>query len=99
MELGTPDASGRPQPIPIAGSEFEIEASTIIAAVSQEPEFAPVAELREGKDWIRTDQWGATKTAGIYAGGDDLELALVATAFTRAAWPPRRLKPMYAAEI
>jgi NADPH-dependent glutamate synthase beta subunit-like oxidoreductase/Pyruvate/2-oxoacid:ferredoxin oxidoreductase delta subunit len=80
MELGTPDASGRPQPTPIAGSEFEIEASTIIAAVSQEPEFAPVAELREGKDWIRTDEWGATKTAGIYAGGDDLELALVATA-------------------
>jgi NADPH-dependent glutamate synthase beta subunit-like oxidoreductase/Pyruvate/2-oxoacid:ferredoxin oxidoreductase delta subunit len=80
MELGTPDASGRPQPMPIAGSEFEIEASTIIAAVSQEPGFAPIAELREGKDWIRTDEWGATKTAGIYAGGDDLELALVATA-------------------
>jgi NADPH-dependent glutamate synthase beta subunit-like oxidoreductase/Pyruvate/2-oxoacid:ferredoxin oxidoreductase delta subunit len=80
MELGAPDASGRPQSTPIAGSEFEIEASTIIAAVSQEPEFAPVAELREGKDWIRTDEWGATKTAGIYAGGDNLELALVATA-------------------
>jgi NADPH-dependent glutamate synthase beta subunit-like oxidoreductase/Pyruvate/2-oxoacid:ferredoxin oxidoreductase delta subunit len=80
MELGTPDASGRPQPVPLVGSEFEIEASTIIAAVSQEPEFAPVAELREGKDWIRTDEWGATKTAGIYAGGDNLELALVATA-------------------
>ena len=41
---------------------------------------APIAELREGKDWIRADEWGATKTAGIYAGGDDLELALVATA-------------------
>ena len=80
IELGTPDASGRPQPMLIAGSEFEIEASTIIAAVSQEPEFAPVAELREGKDWIRTDEWGATKAAGIYAGGDNLELALVATA-------------------
>jgi NADPH-dependent glutamate synthase beta subunit-like oxidoreductase len=80
MELGAQDASGRPQPIPIAGSEFEIAASTIIAAVSQEPEFAPVAELREGKDWIRTDEWGTTKSAGVYAGGDDLELALVATA-------------------
>ena len=80
MGLGEPDASGRPQPVPVAGSEFEIDASTIIAAISQEPEFAPVAELREGKDWIRTDEWGATKNAGIYAGGDDLELALVATA-------------------
>ena len=40
----------------------------------------PIAELREGKDWIQTDEWGATGNAGIYAGGDDLELALVATA-------------------
>ena len=80
MELGASDASGRPQPTPIAGSEFEIEASTIIAAVSQKPEFAPLPGLLEGKERIRTDEWGATKTAGIYAGGDDLELALVATA-------------------
>ena len=80
MELAEPDASGRPRPIPILGSEFEIAASTIIVAVSQEPEFAPVAELREDKNRILTDEWGATKSAGIYAGGDDLELALVATA-------------------
>ncbi len=79
MQLGTPYASGRPKPVPVAGSEFEIEASAIIAAVSQEPE-KPVAELFEGTDWIQTDEWGATKWPGIYAGGDDLALALVATA-------------------
>jgi NADPH-dependent glutamate synthase beta subunit-like oxidoreductase/Pyruvate/2-oxoacid:ferredoxin oxidoreductase delta subunit len=80
MELGAPDASGRPRPVPKAGSEFEIEATAVIAAISQEPEFGPVAELREGKDWIKADEWGATKSEGIYAGGDDLSLALVATA-------------------
>jgi|WetSurMetagenome_2_1015567.scaffolds.fasta_scaffold03289_5 NADPH-dependent glutamate synthase beta subunit-like oxidoreductase len=80
MELGAPDKSGRPRPAPIAGSEFNIEATTIIAAISQEPEFGPVAELREGNDWIKTDEWGATKSEGVYAGGDDLALALVATA-------------------
>ncbi len=80
MELGAPDASGRPRPVPKAGSEFELEASTIIAAISQEPEFGPVAELREGKDWIKADEWGETRSPGIYAGGDDLALALVATA-------------------
>jgi NADPH-dependent glutamate synthase beta subunit-like oxidoreductase/Pyruvate/2-oxoacid:ferredoxin oxidoreductase delta subunit len=80
MELGAPDISGRPRPIPKAGSEFKIEATTIIAAISQEPELGPVAELREGKDWIEADEWGATNSAGIYAGGDDLALALVATA-------------------
>jgi NADPH-dependent glutamate synthase beta subunit-like oxidoreductase/Pyruvate/2-oxoacid:ferredoxin oxidoreductase delta subunit len=80
MELGAADASGRPRPVPKAGSEFEIEAATVIAAISQEPEFDPVAELQEGKDWIKADEWGATKSPGIYAGGDDLALALVATA-------------------
>ena len=80
MELGEPDKSGRPRPVPKAGSEFNIDATTIIAAISQEPEFSPVAELREGRDWIKTDEWGATKSEGIYAGGDDVELALVATA-------------------
>jgi NADPH-dependent glutamate synthase beta subunit-like oxidoreductase/Pyruvate/2-oxoacid:ferredoxin oxidoreductase delta subunit len=80
MELGAPDESGRPRPAPKAGSEFTIEAATIIAAISQEPEFGPVAELREDKDWIKADEWGATKNAGIYAGGDDLALALAATA-------------------
>jgi thioredoxin reductase/Pyruvate/2-oxoacid:ferredoxin oxidoreductase delta subunit len=80
MELGAPDASGRPRPVPKAGSEFNVEATTIIAAISQEPEFGPVGDLREGRDWIKTDAWGATRTEGVYAGGDDLALALVATA-------------------
>ena len=80
MELAEPDASGRRQPMPVPGSEFEIAASTIIAAVSQEPDFEAVAELGDRKDGIRADSWGRTQIAGIYAGGDDLELALVATA-------------------
>ena len=80
MELGEPDASGRPRPVPKAGSEFDIDATSIIAAISQEPDFAPVEDLREGRDWIKTDEWGVTKSEGIYAGGDDVSLALVATA-------------------
>jgi NADPH-dependent glutamate synthase beta subunit-like oxidoreductase len=80
MELGAADASGRPRPVPKPGSEFDLEATAIIAAISQEPDFGPIAELREGKDWIKTDDWGATGTVGVYAGGDDVELALVATA-------------------
>jgi NADPH-dependent glutamate synthase beta subunit-like oxidoreductase/Pyruvate/2-oxoacid:ferredoxin oxidoreductase delta subunit len=80
MELGEPDASGRPRPVPKPGTEFDLEATAIIAAISQEPDFTPVAELREGKDWIKTDEWGMTKNPGVYAGGDAVELALVATA-------------------
>lgn len=36
MELSQHDESGRPRPIPIPGSEFEIRADTIIPAVGQE---------------------------------------------------------------
>ncbi len=58
MELGEPDDSGRRRPIPIEGSEFEIPASAVISAVSQEPDFTGFEELIEGKDWIKVDDAG-----------------------------------------
>ncbi len=83
MELGAPDASGRPRPVPKPGTEFEIQASAIIAAISQEPGFDGLPGLREGKDWIKADDWGTTKTGGLYAGGDDVELGLVSIAIAQ----------------
>jgi NADPH-dependent glutamate synthase beta subunit-like oxidoreductase len=83
MELGPPDSSGRPRPVPIAGSEFAVDATAIIAAISQEPEFSGFSELREGRDWIKTNDSGATKLAGIYSGGDDVELGLVTIAISQ----------------
>jgi len=49
MELGEKDASGRRKPIPIEGSEFEVEADTVIAAIGQSTD-AP-----EG---VLTNRWG-----------------------------------------
>jgi NADPH-dependent glutamate synthase beta subunit-like oxidoreductase len=83
MELGAPDASGRPRPVPKPGSEFEIEISAVIAAISQEPRFEGFDALRQGKEWIKTDEWGATAADGIYAGGDDIELGLVTIAIAQ----------------
>jgi len=83
MELGAPDASGRPRPVPKPGSEFDVEATAIIAAISQEPEFDGFVGLREGKDWIKTDEWGATGIDGVYAGGDDVELGLATIAISQ----------------
>ncbi len=80
MKLGEPDASGRPRPIPIEGSEFDVEATAIIAAISQEPEFDGFLNLREGKNWIKVNEWGETGVDGIFAGGDDVALGLVAIA-------------------
>ncbi|MFH0788251.1 MAG: NAD(P)-binding protein [Pseudomonadota bacterium] len=42
MELGQPDASGRPRPVPIPGSEFQIDVDGAITAISQQPELSPL---------------------------------------------------------
>ncbi len=38
MELGPPDASGRPRPVPVPGSEFVVPLDSLIVAVGEEPD-------------------------------------------------------------
>ena len=57
MELGEPDESGRRRPVPVAGKEFTLEAESVIAAVSQRPDFWGLDTLAEG-GWAK-----ATATA------------------------------------
>jgi NADPH-dependent glutamate synthase beta subunit-like oxidoreductase/Pyruvate/2-oxoacid:ferredoxin oxidoreductase delta subunit len=83
MELGEPDASGRRRPVPQPGSEFDVDATTIVAAISQEPVFDGFESLREGKDWIRVDEWGTTHEEGVFSGGDDVELGLATIAISQ----------------
>jgi formate dehydrogenase major subunit len=82
MELGEPDASGRRRPVPIEGSEYEIPASAIISAVSQQPDFSGFESLIEvpGRDWIKVDADQRTTEDKIWAGGDVTNLALVTDA-------------------
>ncbi len=40
MELGEPDASGRRRPVPIEGSEEDLEFDLIIPAIGQDPDMA-----------------------------------------------------------
>lgn len=82
MELGEPDASGRRRPVPIEGSEFDIKASAIISAVSQQPDFSGFETLIEvpGRDWIKVDDDMRTLEDKIWAGGDVTNLALVTDA-------------------
>lgn len=77
MELGEPDESGRRRPVPVADDYFNLDATTVIAAISQEPDFSGLDILHEGKDWIKTDENGATPLPNTYAGGDAVELGLV----------------------
>jgi heterodisulfide reductase subunit A len=75
MELGPPDESGRRRPIPIEGSEFEIEADTIIPAISQSPELGPLKDdvkLEKTKwDTLVVDPVTLqTSLQGVFAVGD-----------------------------
>lgn len=80
MELGEPDDSGRRRPVPIPDEFFELEATTVIAAISQEPDFTGLDNLHEGKDWIKIDKDGATNIDKTYAGGDAIDLGLATIA-------------------
>lgn len=69
MELKGEDENGRPKPVPIAGSEFEIKADTIIASISQIPDFKGLDELNDN-GWISVSERQKTKIENVFAGGD-----------------------------
>jgi heterodisulfide reductase subunit A-like polyferredoxin len=75
MRLGEPDASGRPRPIPIPGSEFVLEADALVAAVAQAPEISLLRPdhglniTRQGTFAVDPETM-ATNRPGIFAGGD-----------------------------
>ena len=98
MQLGEPDSSGRPRPVPQPGSEFEVAASSIIAAISQEPEFQGMENLRSGKDWIKADDWGATPVEGVFAGGDDTNLGLVTIAIAQGRYAAEAIDARFRGE-
>jgi NADPH-dependent glutamate synthase beta subunit-like oxidoreductase/ferredoxin len=70
MELGEPDASGRRRPVPVEGSEYEVEADTVIAAIGQKTDIPGTT--------IPANRWGdveANETScqiadNIFAAGD-----------------------------
>jgi len=77
MELGEPDDSGRRRPVPIEGDTYDLKFTTLIAAISQEPDFTGFESLIEGKDWIKVDDKFKTKLDNTYSGGDNTNLGLV----------------------
>jgi len=75
MKLGEPDASGRPRPEPIPGSEFTIEADQAVVAIGAGPN--PV--LLNATPGLKLNKWGyieadletgETSREGVFAGGD-----------------------------
>ena len=71
VSLGVVDASGRPSPQVVAGSEFLISADQIVKATGQEkPHLATLLKLKTEKGFIQVDSKFETSLAGVYAGGD-----------------------------
>ncbi len=75
MELGEPDASGRRRPIPIEGSEFDIDVDTVVVAVGVSPNPIVPSSLKD----LKMTQWGTivvdkesmqSSIPDIFAGGD-----------------------------
>jgi len=75
MKLGKKDASGRPAPEPVHGSEFVLPCDAVIATIGQSPDVPSLGE-RLG---LETTKWGTLKAdpltletglPGVFAGGD-----------------------------
>jgi len=71
MSLGAADASGRPLPRPVAGSEFLLATDQIVKAIGQEkPALAALLQLKTEKGFIQVDANFETSLPGVYSGGD-----------------------------
>lgn len=74
MELGEADARGRRRPVTKEGSDFVIEADTVIMALgtSPNPLIKSTTEGLETQKWggIVADEHGLTSRENVYAGGD-----------------------------
>ena len=75
MELGEPDASGRRRPVEIPGSEFEIEADTVIMSLGTSPNplissTTAGLETNRRKCIVANEETGQTTKEGVFAGGD-----------------------------
>lgn len=75
MKLGEPDEDGRRRPVPVEGSEFQVEADTVIIAIGQNPN--PLAVRNEER--VKLSRHGTvvadpetyqTTMEGVFAAGD-----------------------------
>lgn len=89
-ELGEPDASGRRRPVPIEGSNFTVEADTVVLALGYWPDpllgkATPGLETHKYGLIVTDAETGATSRPGVYAAGDNVHGAdLVVTAMRDA---------------
>lgn len=83
MELGEKDESGRRSFSKVEGSEFKIEATSLISAISQGPDMEGLEDYKNEKGWITSgNEFGRISNDGnVWVGGDvSRQLGLVTEA-------------------
>jgi NADPH-dependent glutamate synthase beta subunit-like oxidoreductase len=72
MKLGAPDASGRPRPEPIEGSEFKVGVDAVIAAIGQRPDVPKQFKLEIGRGnvVVADAETMATSQKAVFSAGD-----------------------------
>jgi NADH-quinone oxidoreductase subunit F len=74
-ELGEQDESGRRRPVPVKGTEFDIEADTIILSIGQTVDMAHIIDAQDigvtSRNTFRVDpETLQTNVPDVFAGGD-----------------------------
>ena len=71
MKPGAPDASGRPRPVAMPGSEYVEEYDQVVTAVGERAGFSELPPtLRHDQGLVTTDFSSSTNLEGVFAGGD-----------------------------
>ena len=75
MELSDVDSSGRRRPVPVPGSEYDIDINQLIPAIGQRPDLSAIEDIAG----LEISRWGTTEVdaisyatgrEGVFAGGD-----------------------------
>jgi glutamate synthase (NADPH/NADH) small chain len=76
MELGEPDASGRRSPVPVPGSEFDMDVDMVIFALGTSPnplvfvDAEGLQRTKHGTVVVKDEETGRTTMPRVWAGGD-----------------------------
>ncbi|MHB8792112.1 MAG: NAD(P)-binding protein [Thermoleophilia bacterium] len=69
-EPGEPDSSGRRQPVPVEGSDFESTSDIVIVAIGQKPDLSGAEAVAAAPDGLPAGPTQPTSLTGVFAGGD-----------------------------
>lgn len=72
MQLGDPDSSGRPKPVPVPGMEFVIECDAVVKAIGQRPleHMMAALDVRTERGRAMVSETFQSSNPKVFAGGD-----------------------------